>query len=59
MRLANCLDITADIYYNHRSNIMLSANDLNSWVVGRPNSYATGGKVDSYGFELGLNYAKQ
>lgn len=59
MRLANCLDITADIYYNRRSNIMLSANDLNSWVVGRPNSYAIGGKVDSYGFELGLNYAKQ
>ena len=59
LRLFNALDITADAYYNRRSNIMQKANDLNSWVVGRPDSYATQGKVDSYGVELGLNYAKR
>ena len=59
LRLFKSLDVTADVYYNRRSNIMLSANDLNSWVVGRPNSYAAKGKVDSYGVELGLNYVKQ
>lgn len=59
LRLFKSLDITADAYYNRRSNIMLRANDLNSWVVGRPDSYATQGKVDSYGVELGLNYAKK
>ena len=50
------LDLSADAYYNRRSNIMMNANDLNSWVVGRPNSYATEGKVDSYGVELSLSY---
>lgn len=59
LRLFRSLDVTADIYYNRRCNIMQSAEDLNSWVVGRPNSYATEGKVDSYGFEVGLNYLKQ
>lgn len=59
LRLFRSLDVTVDAYYNRRSNIMLSANDLNSWVAGRPDSYATKGIVDSYGVELGLNYAKQ
>ena len=59
LRLFKSLDITADVYYNRRSNIMQSANDLNSWVVGRPDSYATQGKVDSYGVEFGMNYIKQ
>ncbi len=58
VRLFNSLDVTADLYYNRRSNIMLNANDLNSWVVGRPDSYATSGKVESYGVELGVNYLK-
>ena len=59
LRLFRGLSFTADGYYNRRSNIMMSANDLNSWVVGRPDSYAAEGKVDSYGVELGLNYTKQ
>lgn len=56
LRFFNGFYFSADAYYNRRSNIMMNANDLNSWVVGRPNSYATEGKVDSYGVELSLNY---
>ena len=59
LRLLQGLAFTADGYYNRRCNIMMSANDLNSWVVGRPDSYAAEGKVDSYGVELGLNYTRQ
>lgn len=59
LRIFGSVDVTADAYYNRRANIMLKANDLNSWVVGRPDLYATNGKVDSYGFELGLNYSKK
>ena len=59
LRLFGGLNFTADGYYYRRSNIMMSANDLNSWVVGRPDSYAAEGKVDSYGIEVGLNYYKQ
>lgn len=58
LRVFNSLDITLEGYYNRRDNIMLNANDLNSWVVGRPDSYATRGKVDNYGVELGLKYSK-
>ncbi|MBQ3612940.1 MAG: SusC/RagA family TonB-linked outer membrane protein [Bacteroidales bacterium] len=56
LRLFKSLEMTADVYYNSRRNIMQNANDLNSWVVGRPDSYATEGRVDSYGAELGLRY---
>lgn len=59
LRLFGSLGVTADAYYHRRSNIMLKANDLNSWVVGRPDSYTTQGKVDSYGIELGVNYTKK
>lgn len=59
LRLFKNLDVTGELFYNRRSNIMQNANDLNSWVVGRPNSYATQGKVDSYGVEFGLNYINQ
>lgn len=59
MCLFQGLSFTADGYYNRRSNIMMSANDLNSWVVGRPDSYAAEGKVDNYGIEIGLNYTRQ
>ncbi|MDE6332198.1 MAG: TonB-dependent receptor, partial [Muribaculaceae bacterium] len=59
LRLFRGLSLTADAYYYRRSNIMMSANDLNSWVVGRPDSYAVEGKVDSYGVEVGLDYTKR
>lgn len=59
LKLLQGVSFTADGYYNRRSNIMMNANDLNSWVVGRPDSYAAEGKVDSYGVELGLNYSRR
>ena len=58
LRLFGGLDATVDVYYNRRRNIMQNANDLNSWVVGRPDSYASEGGVDSYGAEIGLKYVK-
>lgn len=59
LRLFQGLSLTLDGFYNRRTNIMMSANDLNSWVVGRPDSYAAKGKVDNYGAEIGLNYTRQ
>ncbi len=58
LRLANCLDFTADVFYQQRRNILVSANDLNSAVVGIQSSYDDEGRVESYGLELGLRYAK-
>ncbi len=58
LRIANSLDVTADIFYQQRRNILVSAADLNSAVVGIQSSYDDKGRVASYGFELGLRYAK-
>lgn len=58
LRLAKCLDFTADVFYQQRRNILVSANDLNSAVVGIQSSYDDEGRVESYGLELGLRYAK-
>ena len=58
LRIANSLDVTADFFYQQRRNIMVSAADLNSAVVGIQSSYDDRGRVANYGFELGLRYAK-
>lgn len=58
MRIADCLDITADIFYNQRRNILVSASSLNSDVVGIQSAYDDRGRVASYGAELGLRYSK-
>ena len=58
LRIANSLDITADVFYQQRRNILVSAAELNSAVVGIQSSYDDRGRVASYGFELGLRYAK-
>ncbi len=59
LRLFNALDVTADAFYQRRSHIMLSASHENSDVVGIQSSYSDVGEVESYGFELGLKYAKK
>lgn len=59
IRLANCLDITLDGFYQRRSHIMLSANSENSAVVGIQSSYNDVGEVESYGFEISAKYAKK
>ena len=58
IRLANCLDITLDAFYQQRRNILVSAGSLNSDVVGIQSAYDDKGRVASYGVELGLRYAK-
>ena len=57
-RFANCLDFTADVFYQQRRNILVSASSLNSDVVGIQSSYDDKGIVQSYGAEAGLRYAK-
>ncbi|MCR4603191.1 MAG: SusC/RagA family TonB-linked outer membrane protein [Prevotella sp.] len=58
LRIANQLDVTLDVFYQQRRNILVSANSLNSSVVGIQSSYDDKGRVASYGMELGLRYAK-
>ena len=58
LRIANCLDVTLDAFYQQRRNILVSAGSLNSDVVGIQSSYDDKGRVASYGAELGLRYAK-
>ena len=58
MRIADCLDFTADVFYQQRRNILVSAGSLNSEVVGIQSSYDDRGVVASYGAEAGLRYAK-
>ena len=58
LRIANALDVTVDMFYQQRRNILVSANSLNSAVVGIQSSYDDKGVVASYGVEAGLRYAK-
>ena len=58
MRFGNVLDFTADVFYQQRRNILVSAGSLNSDVVGIQSSYDDKGCVASYGVEAGLRYAK-
>ncbi len=58
LRIANSLDVTLDVFYQQRRNILVSAASLNSDVVGIQSSYDDKGRIASYGMELGLRYAK-
>ncbi len=58
LRFWNSLDLTFEGYYQRRDNILQSADELNSLVVGIPSSYLNKGIVDSKGVELGINYQK-
>jgi len=58
IRVANSLDFVADVFYQQRRNILVSAGSLNSAVVGIQSSYDDKGVVASYGAEMGLRYAK-
>jgi hypothetical protein len=58
LRIANQLDVTLDVFYQQRRNILVSAAQLNSDVVGIQSSYDDKGRVASYGMELGLRYAR-
>ena len=58
IRIAGCLDIIAEAFYQQRRNILVSASSLNSSVVGLQSAYDDKGVVASYGAELGLRFAK-
>jgi TonB-linked SusC/RagA family outer membrane protein len=58
LRLFKSLDVTFDLFYQQRRNILVSAAQLNSDVVGIQSSYDDKGRVENYGLELGLRYAK-
>ena len=58
VRLFKSLDVTFDLFYQQRRNILVSASQLNSDVVGIQSSFDDKGRVASYGLELGLRYAK-
>lgn len=58
LRFWNSLDLTLEGYYQRRDNILQSAGDYNSLVVGIPSSHINKGIVDSKGVELGLNFNK-
>ena len=58
LRLFKSLDVTFDLFYQQRRNILVSAAQLNSDVVGIQSSFDDKGRVASYGLELGLRYAK-
>ena len=58
VRLFKSLDVTFDLFYQQRRNILVSAAQLNSDVVGIQSSYDDKGRVESMGLELGLRYAK-
>ncbi|MDO4999071.1 MAG: SusC/RagA family TonB-linked outer membrane protein [Bacteroidales bacterium] len=50
------LTATFDAYWQRRSNIWVDSAGKYSAVMGKTAPYENGGIVDSYGFELGLNY---
>lgn len=58
MQLWNSLEFTLEGYYQRRDNILQSAEDLNSSIVGIPSSYVNKGVVDSKGVEVGLTFQK-
>ncbi|MBP3757772.1 MAG: SusC/RagA family TonB-linked outer membrane protein [Prevotella sp.] len=57
-KLFGALDITLDIYKQHRTDIWVSATGKYSSVLGMTAPYENAGVVDSKGLELGLDYNK-
>ena len=57
-KLFGALDITLDIYKQHRTDIWVSATGKYSSVLGMTAPYENVGVVDSKGLELGLDYNK-
>jgi TonB-linked SusC/RagA family outer membrane protein len=53
------LSLTADGFYERRSDIWVSTSGKNSAVLGASDSYANAGVVDSWGTEVGADYTKK
>ena len=58
LRIANCLDLTLDAFYQQRRNILVSAASQNSDVVGIQSAFDDKGRVASYGVEASLRVSK-
>lgn len=58
-RLWQGLTLTADAYYQRRSDIWVLSDGKYTDVVGKTAPYENGGIVDSYGFELGADYTRR
>lgn len=57
-RLFSCLDVTFDAYYQQRKDIWVETSGKYSSLVGQELPYANEGKVNSWGWELGMDYSK-
>ena len=55
-RVLGGLSVSADAYYQRRSDIWVSSEGKYSAVVGKEAPYENGGIVDSWGTELGVGY---
>ncbi len=54
-RLLNAIDLTAEVYYERRTDILVSTSGSISSVIGATPSMSNDGIVDNKGVELGLN----
>ncbi len=53
------LSLTADAYYERRSDIWVTTNGKTSSVLGALNPFINAGIVDSWGTEIGADYSKK
>ncbi len=54
--LFNCLNLTADAWMEQRKDLWVNSTYGNSAILGATSSYANAGRVDSKGYEIGLNW---
>jgi TonB-linked SusC/RagA family outer membrane protein len=52
------LDVTMEGYYNHRTDIWVEGTGKYTGLIGQDAPFENAGVVNSYGFELGLDYNK-
>lgn len=57
--LWNSLSLTADLFWQKRSHILVSAQEENSWVVGIQSAYDDVAAVTSRGIELGARFNRK
>lgn len=58
-KLFGCLDVTLDLWKEHRTNIWVTSEGKYSEVFGMDPPYENAGIVDSKGIEVGLDYSKK
>lgn len=58
-KLFGCLDVTLDLWKEHRTNIWVTSEGKYSEIFGMDPPYENAGVVDSKGIEVGLDYSKK